>query len=92
MKEIISKFIKSRGVSTNITQEEFIEFISETYNLFKNKYPSSEELHQIMAAFRIGAFSLEDTIQNIIKNCDKFGFNVSTLYSKRGEILNTYIY
>ena len=45
-----------------------------------------------MTAFRIGTFSLEDTIQNIIKNCDKFGFNVSTLYSKRGEILNTYIY
>lgn len=92
MKEIISKFIKGRNKQMSISQEEIIEFISESYFLFKNKYPTSEELQQILAAFRVGVFSLEITVENIIKNCNKFGFNVSTLYSKNGEILNTYIY
>lgn len=91
MKDIIKKFISNRGKRFEITQTEFNEFITETFYLFRNKYPTSDDLNKIQAAFQFGYFTLEDTIENIIKNSNKFGFSISTLIDKKGNIINTTI-
>lgn len=91
MKDIIKKFISGRGKALSITNEEVNEFINESFYLFRQKYPSDEDLYKIQMAFQFGYFSIESTIENIIRNSNKLGFVVNTLIDKNGKIINTTI-
>lgn len=91
MKDIIKKFISGRGKTLSITNEEVNEFINESFYLFRQKYPSDEDLYKIQMAFQFGYFSIESTIENIIRNSNKLGFVVNTLIDKNGKIINTTI-
>lgn len=91
MKEIIKKIISYDGKEQSITQEEFNEFINETFYLFRNKYPSVEEFNKIISGFKIGLFNIESTIDNITTNSNKFGFSVESLYNKNKQLIKRYV-
>lgn len=90
MYEIISKIIKNRNNLHSLPQEDMTNFVNESFKLFRNKYPTPEELDKIIKGFNHGIFDIQSTINNILNNLNKLNLNSTILYDKSGNILDIY--
>ena len=51
MNDFLKKFIENSHFGRSINRVELIEFIKEVYFLYKNKYPSDNDLNLITKSF-----------------------------------------
>lgn len=84
MKDIIKKVITDYTLNKSIQNDDIIEFIKESFFIFRDKYPDQNELGMIVQLFNFGIFTISDTVKNVI---EKLKIDITILYdSKKNPI------
>ena len=91
MNDFLKKFIENSHFGRSINKVELIEFIKEVYFLYKNKYPSDNDLNLITKSFEYGMFDIGETINKITNNSYKLNINIMKITDKQGNVIKIII-
>lgn len=88
IKNLLEKLLRDKRLS----REDFNTLIIEYIDKEKGKEPTAQELNLIYQGFMSGEFSIDYVVNIIGNNPNRYKVQISKLYSREGNLIETYVH